>query len=121
MGRSGLTRLTLLALWVCMMSHFHTCKIVIDKVLEVHSFDFWLEFISKFCLCNPIKDLFSNNVTIFSDVVSIPKTNENFRLLYDTKGRFRLHSIRDEEAKVGFDFSLFVVCISTYRIIMHNI
>ncbi|XP_035541448.1 40S ribosomal protein S4-1-like [Juglans regia] len=34
----------------------------------------------------------------FMDVVSIPKTNENFRLLYDTKGRFRLHSIRDEEA-----------------------
>ncbi|CAI0405395.1 unnamed protein product [Linum tenue] len=33
------------------------------------------------------------------DVVSIPKTNENFRLLYDTKGRFRLHSLRDEEAK----------------------
>ncbi|RRT39918.1 hypothetical protein B296_00053744 [Ensete ventricosum] len=32
-------------------------------------------------------------------VVSIPKTNENFRLLYDTKGRFRLHSVRDEEAK----------------------
>ncbi|CAH2058832.1 unnamed protein product, partial [Thlaspi arvense] len=32
-------------------------------------------------------------------VVSIPKTNESFRLLYDTKGRFRLHSIRDEEAK----------------------
>ncbi|KAG4930884.1 hypothetical protein JHK86_047845 [Glycine max] len=31
--------------------------------------------------------------------VSIPKTNENFRLLYDTKGRFRLHSIRDDEAK----------------------
>lgn len=23
------------------------------------------------------------------------------RLLYDTKGRFRLHAIRDEEAKVG--------------------
>ncbi|XP_041023668.1 40S ribosomal protein S4-like isoform X2 [Juglans microcarpa x Juglans regia] len=34
-----------------------------------------------------------------TDVVSIPKTNENFRLLYDTKGRFRLHSIRDDEAK----------------------
>ncbi len=33
------------------------------------------------------------------DVVSIPKTNENFRLLYDTKGRFRLHSVKDEEAK----------------------
>ncbi|KAF6146950.1 hypothetical protein GIB67_036669 [Kingdonia uniflora] len=25
--------------------------------------------------------------------------HENFRLLYDTKGRFRLHSIKDEEAK----------------------
>ncbi|GFY95772.1 ribosomal protein S4 (RPS4A) family protein [Actinidia rufa] len=37
--------------------------------------------------------------TGFMDVVSIPKTNENFRLLYDTKGRFRLHSLRDEEAK----------------------
>ncbi|KAA8549454.1 hypothetical protein F0562_001138 [Nyssa sinensis] len=35
----------------------------------------------------------------FIDVVSIPKTNENFRLLYDTKGRFYLHSVRDEEAK----------------------
>ncbi|XP_047044534.1 40S ribosomal protein S4-like [Lolium rigidum] len=35
----------------------------------------------------------------FMDVVSIPKTGENFRLLYDTKGRFRLHKIRDEEAK----------------------
>lgn len=49
------------------------------------------------------------NVIIFltfclspADVVSIPKTNENFRLLYDTKGRFRLHSIRDDEAKVIF-------------------
>ncbi|CAA6662378.1 unnamed protein product [Spirodela intermedia] len=35
----------------------------------------------------------------FMDVISIPKTNENFRLLYDTKGRFRLHRIKDEEAK----------------------
>ncbi|KAL9263587.1 Small ribosomal subunit protein eS4-like protein [Drosera capensis] len=36
----------------------------------------------------------------FMDIVSIPKPNENFRLLYDTKGRFRLHSMRDEDAKV---------------------
>ncbi|KAL5996073.1 hypothetical protein ACLOJK_026146 [Asimina triloba] len=35
----------------------------------------------------------------FMDVVSIHKTNENFRLLYDTKGRFRLRTIKDEEAK----------------------
>jgi hypothetical protein len=40
------------------------------------------------------------NYIFCADVVSIPKTGENFRLLYDTKGRFRLHSIRDDEAKV---------------------
>jgi len=34
----------------------------------------------------------------FQDVITIPKTNENFRLLYDTKGRFVLHRIQPEEA-----------------------
>merc|ERR1712170_315906 len=34
----------------------------------------------------------------FMDVVSIEKTNENFRLIYDTKGRFQVHPISDEEA-----------------------
>jgi len=34
----------------------------------------------------------------FMDVVSIPKTNEFFRLLYDVKGRFVLHRISAKEA-----------------------
>jgi hypothetical protein len=34
------------------------------------------------------------------DVISLPKAGENFCLLYDTKGRFHVHDIRDEEAKV---------------------
>jgi len=34
----------------------------------------------------------------FMDVVAIEKTKENFRLLYDTKGRFVLHKIAKEEA-----------------------
>ena len=34
------------------------------------------------------------------DVLSIPQTNENFRLLYDIKGRFELVPIDAEEAKV---------------------
>mmetsp|Transcript_104421 Transcript_104421/g.302081 ORF Transcript_104421/g.302081 Transcript_104421/m.302081 type:complete len:261 (+) Transcript_104421:103-885(+) len=34
----------------------------------------------------------------FMDVVQIEKTKENFRLLYDTKGRFALHKISKEEA-----------------------
>jgi len=35
----------------------------------------------------------------FMDVVQIEKTNENFRLLYDTKGRFAIHRITPEESK----------------------
>jgi small subunit ribosomal protein S4e len=34
----------------------------------------------------------------FMDVVNIEKTKENFRLLYDTKGKFALHKIQKEEA-----------------------
>ncbi|KAF0982608.1 hypothetical protein FDP41_011538 [Naegleria fowleri] len=34
----------------------------------------------------------------FNDVITIEKTNENFRLLFDTKGRFVIHPISDREA-----------------------
>jgi small subunit ribosomal protein S4e len=40
-----------------------------------------------------------NYPTGFQDVVSIPKSDENFRILYDTKGRFILHRIHADEAK----------------------
>jgi len=35
----------------------------------------------------------------FMDVITIDKTGENFRLIYDTKGRFTIHRITAEEAK----------------------
>ncbi|XDA86891.1 hypothetical protein R6Z07F_016598 [Ovis aries] len=35
----------------------------------------------------------------FMDVISIDKIGENFRLIYDTKGRFAVHRITPEEAK----------------------
>ena len=35
-----------------------------------------------------------------ADVITIEKTNENFRLIYDVKGRFAIHRITAEEAKV---------------------
>jgi len=35
----------------------------------------------------------------FMDVVEIEKTGENFRLIYDVKGRFTIHRITAEEAK----------------------
>lgn len=34
----------------------------------------------------------------FMDVIGIDKTGENFRLIYDTKGRFAVHRINKEEA-----------------------
>ena len=37
----------------------------------------------------------------FVDVITIDKTSENFRLLYDVKGRFAVHRIKSEEAKVN--------------------
>ncbi|CAN6605955.1 small ribosomal subunit protein eS4B [Trichomonascus vanleenenianus] len=33
------------------------------------------------------------------DVISLEKTNEHFRLIYDTKARFAVHRITDEEAQ----------------------
>jgi len=35
----------------------------------------------------------------FMDVISIERTNENFRLIYDVKGRFAVHRITADEAK----------------------
>ncbi|EME30088.1 40S ribosomal protein S4 [Galdieria sulphuraria] len=35
----------------------------------------------------------------FMDVIELERTNETFRLLYDVKGRFRLHRITPEEGK----------------------
>jgi len=35
----------------------------------------------------------------FMDVITIEKTNEYFRLLYNVKGKFTLHRIKQEEAK----------------------
>lgn len=35
----------------------------------------------------------------FMDVIQIEKTNENFRLIYDVKGRFTVHRISGQEAK----------------------
>jgi len=36
--------------------------------------------------------------TGFMDVITIDKTKENFRMLYDTKGRFNVHKIHKDEA-----------------------
>lgn len=35
----------------------------------------------------------------FMDVISIDKTGEHFRLIYDTKGRFAVHRVEATEAE----------------------
>ena len=42
---------------------------------------------------------------LFADVISIEKTGEHFRLIYDVKGRFTVHRITAEEAKVSAGIS----------------
>ena len=37
--------------------------------------------------------------TGFMDVVQVEKTGENFRIIYDVKGRFTVHRITSQEAK----------------------
>ena len=46
-------------------------------------------------------------IIIFTDVITIDKTNESFRILYDVKGRFVVHRIKAEEAKVTKPFITF--------------
>lgn len=40
-----------------------------------------------------------------TDVVTIEKTGEHFRLIYDTKGRFTVHRISPEESSVSWPSS----------------
>jgi hypothetical protein len=44
-----------------------------------------------------------------ADVVSIAKTNENFRLLYDSKVRFKLHHISAEEPRYHQSFTILII------------
>ena len=42
------------------------------------------------------------------DVISIEKTGEHFRLVYDIKGRFTIHRISTEEAAVSVELFLII-------------
>uniref|UniRef100_G1Q0J7 40S ribosomal protein S4 n=1 Tax=Myotis lucifugus TaxID=59463 RepID=G1Q0J7_MYOLU len=60
--------------------------------------------VKKICMQRFIKidDKVQTDITYptgFMDVISIDKTAENFRLIYDTKGHVALHCITPEEAK----------------------
>ena len=42
----------------------------------------------------------SVSIWTYKDVITIEKTGEFFRLIYDVKGRFAIHRITAEEAQV---------------------
>lgn len=48
------------------------------------------------------------HLSLFSDVLTIDRTKDYYRILYDVKGRFALHRIRPEEATVSLAFSVFM-------------
>ncbi len=50
------------------------------------------------------------SIDLDADVISIAKTNENFPLLYDSKGRFTLHHINADEAKVFAALLISLLC-----------
>ena len=55
-----------------------------------------------------------------SDVISIEKTGENFHLLYDVKGRFTVHRISPEEARVSGQLSRDLLsCVCTKERVDH--
>lgn len=52
------------------------------------------------CVCASVSGISYAFLLLYSDVIQIDKTAEYFRLLYDVKGRFTIHRITSEEAKV---------------------
>lgn len=76
--------------------------------------------------------LLNENLKGFSffyiDVITIEKTSEHFRLIYDAKGRFAIHRIKTDEAKVSIfthegtiyeDLKLKRICFVYYSIILY--
>lgn len=55
-------------------------------------------------VCVEVIDRLIYSSRVYLDVISIEKTGENFRLIYDVKGRFCVHRIQPEEAKVTLSF-----------------
>lgn len=48
-----------------------------------------------------VRSLFLITISRLADVITLEKTGEFFRLVYDVKGRFTIHRISAEEAKVS--------------------
>jgi hypothetical protein len=61
---------------------------------------FFFQLVLWVCLIREISLFFYSPA--YLDVITIEKTGENFRLIYDVKGRFSVHRITPEEAKVSF-------------------
>ena len=66
---------------------------IVYSIME-KSWNFIFHFLKE--PCTNIKLMFY----FLPDVITIEKTGEHFRLLYDVKGRFTIHRIKPEEAKV---------------------
>lgn len=86
---------------------------VLSKVFMI-LFCLILFFSFFFCLFF-VTEIEKHTTVSVPDVISIERTNEFFRILYDSKGRFVVHRIKPEEAKVRQGF-LDSVCFTTYSL-----
>ncbi len=57
----------------------------------------------------------------YQDVVTINRTGEHFRLIYDVKGRFQLHRIPVEEATVKCDYAIIEIQLQYIQYIVEII
>jgi len=82
-------------------------KIVMQRLIKVDGkvrtdSNYPAGFMGKqlFICTNTFCEQFSNRDPSCLDVITIEKTGEHFRLVYDVKGRFAIHRITAEESKV---------------------
>jgi len=86
------------------LTNSEVTKIVMQRLIKVDGkvrtdANYPAGFMGKTCMFHLSNELIHQSV--FSlDVITIDKTGEYFRLVYDIKGRFTIHRITAEEAKV---------------------
>lgn len=90
------------------LNNSEVTKIVMQRLIKVDGkvrtdSNYPAGFMGKFLVFFHQLKLTTNDRSIcYADVITIDKTGEYFRLVYDVKGRFAIHRITAEEAKVIF-------------------
>lgn len=112
MAKSELMLLTLQDIWVCLINNSLNTIQIFNYFFTEASHPLKLLF-----KCSKKKEMLARVKlhSCLSDVITIDKTGENFRLLYDVKGRFTVHRITNEEAKVSLNLAISTITVLSSR------